>query len=139
MGASAGIEDNRIKPEELKLTDKLAVERSVFAADRSMLAGVRTSLNFIGFGFTIYNVLRYLQEHSSAKFIRPETPRNFGLFMFVAGTAPLIVMMIQYYRILKRMGTKLSVVGNPNFQMAFAVLLLGTVLLATLIANIILQ
>jgi len=28
-----------------------------------MLAGVRTSLSFIGFGFTIFNVLRYVLEH----------------------------------------------------------------------------
>ena len=45
---------------DLKITDKLAVERTVLAADRTMLAGVRTSLSFIGFGFTIFNVLRYV-------------------------------------------------------------------------------
>ena len=48
---------------DLKITDKLAVERTVLAADRTMLAGVRTSLSFIGFGFTIFNVLRYVYEH----------------------------------------------------------------------------
>ena len=100
-----------------------------------MLAGVRTSLNFIGFGFTIYNVLRYLMEHSSVAFMGPQTPRNFGLFMLLAGSVPLFVMMIQYYRTLKRIGTKLNVVSNHYFQMAFAAVLLGTVLLATIIVN----
>ena len=121
---------------ELKLSDRLAVERTVLAADRSMLAGVRTSLNFIGFGFAIYQVLRYLQENSSVTFMRPQTPRNFGMFMLLAGTAPLFVMMIQYYRTLKRIGTKLNVVSNPYFQMAFAAALLGTVLLTTFTVNI---
>jgi len=121
---------------ELKLADRLAVERTVLAADRSMLAGVRTSLNFIGFGFAIYQVLRYLQENSSVTFMRPQTPRNFGMFMLLAGTAPLLVMMIQYYRTLKRIGTKLNVVTNPYFQMAFAAALLGTVLLTTFTVNI---
>ena len=124
---------------ELKLADRLAVERTVLAADRSMLAGVRTALNFIGFGFAIYQVLRYLQENSPVTFMRPQTPRNFGMFMFLAGTAPLIVMMIQYYRTLKRIGTKLNVLSNPYFQMAFAAALLGTVLLATFTVKILLR
>ena len=124
---------------ELKLSDRLAVERTVLAADRSMLAGVRTSLNFIGFGFAIYQVLRYVQEHSSASFMRPQTPRNFGMFMLLAGTAPLFVMMIQYYRTLKRIGAKLNVVSNPYFQMAFAAALLGTVLLVTFTVSFLLH
>ena len=126
---------------ELKLSDRLALERTVLAADRSMLSVVRTSLHFIAFGFTIYNLLRYLQENSSVKFMRPQTPRNFGMFMLLAGTVPLFVMMIQYYRTLKRIGTgtRVNVVSNPCFQMAFAALLLGTILLATLTVSILLQ
>ena len=124
---------------ELKLADRLALERTVLAVDRSMLAGVRTSVNLIGFGFAIYQVLRYLQEHSSVTFMRPQTPRNFGMFMLLAGTAPLYIMMIQYYRTLKRIGTKLNVVTNPCFQMAFAAALLGTVLLATFTVNILMR
>jgi hypothetical protein len=50
--------------------------------------------------------------------MRPETPRNVGLFMLAAETVPLFVMMIQYYRTLQRMGRKESVFKNPNFQMA---------------------
>ena len=131
------MEENEIKPEDLKLSDKLAVERTVLAADRTMLAGVRTSLSFIGFGFTIFNVLRYVLEHATTKMLRPETPRNVALFMLVAGTIPLFVMMIQYYRTLKRMG-KESVLTNPNFQMACVIFLLGTILLVTLIGDVIL-
>jgi len=123
---------------DLKITDKLAVERTVLAADRTMLAGVRTSLSFIGFGFTIFNVLRYVQEHAPAtRLMRPETPRNVALFMLMAGTVPLFVMMIQYYRSLKRMG-KENVLTNPNFQMAGVIFLLGTILLVTLIGDIVL-
>ncbi|HET9880754.1 MAG TPA: DUF202 domain-containing protein [Candidatus Binatia bacterium] len=131
------MEENGIKPEELKLSDKLAVERTVLAADRTMLAGVRTSLSFIGFGFTIFNVLRYVLAHAPTKLLRPETPRNVGLFMLVAGTIPLFLMMIQYYRTLKRMGRKENVFKNPNFQMALIISLLGTILIVTLIADFI--
>jgi putative membrane protein len=132
------MEDDGIKPEDLRLSDKLAVERTVLAADRTMLAGVRTSLSFIGFGFTIFNVLRYVLEHGEAKLLRPETPRNVGLFMLVAGTVPLFFMMMQYCRSLHRMGRQESAFKNPNFQMASIIILLGTILIVTLIGNIIL-
>lgn len=132
------MEESGIKPEDLHLSDKLAIERTVLAADRTMLAGVRTSVSFIGFGFTIFNVLRYVLEHAPTKLIRPETPRNVALFMVVAGTVPLFAMMIQYYRTLKRMGRKESVFRNPNFQMACVIFLLGTILLVTLIGDIVL-
>ena len=122
---------------DLKITDKLAVERTVLAADRTMLAGVRTSLSFIGFGFTIFNVLRYVLEHGG-ELMRPETPRNVGIFMLVAGTLPLLVMMIQYCRALKRMGRIESVFKNPNFAMAGIIFLLGTILLVTLIGDVVL-
>ena len=135
---SAGVAEIEDKV-ELKLADRLALERTVLAADRSLLAGVRTSLNFIGFGFAIYQVLRYLQENSSVPFMRPQTPRNFGMFMLLAGTAPLFVMMIQYRRTLKRIGTKGNVLSNPYFQMAFAAVLLGTVLLTTFTLNALLR
>lgn len=126
--------------QELKLADKLAIERTVLAADRTILAGVRTSVSFIGFGFTIFNILKYLQEHSPIRvMMRPHTPRNIGGFMLLAGIIPLFVMIIQYSRTLKRMGRKESAFSNPNFQMAGAILLLGTILLVTLIGDILLR
>ena len=136
--SGAGSEVENIIWQELKLADKLAIERTVLAADRTMLAGVRTSMSFIGFGFTIFNVLRYLQEKAPMKLMRPQTPRNIGLLMLVAGTIPLFVMIIQYSRTLKRMGKKESVFSNPNLQMAGVILLLGTILLASIIGNILL-
>jgi len=136
--ASERVDENDFR-QELKLADKLAIERTVLAADRTMLAGVRTSMGFIGFGFTIYNVLKYVQEHSALTVImRPQTPRNIGLVMLLAGIIPLFALIIQYSRTLKRMGRKESIFSNPNFQMAFAILLLGTILLVTLLGNIIL-
>lgn len=136
--ASERVDENDFR-QELKLADKLAIERTVLAADRTMLAGVRTSMAFIGFGFTIFNVLKYVQEHSTVRvMMRPHTPRNIGLVMLLAGVIPLFALIIQYSRTLKRMGRKESIFSNPNFQMAFAILVLGTVLLVTLLGDIIL-
>jgi putative membrane protein len=137
--AGIGRKEEKQFVQELNLADKLAIERTVMAADRTMLAGVRTSMALIGFGFTIFNILKYVQEHSPLKTImRPQTPRNIGGVMLLAGVIPLFVMIIQYSRTLKRMGRKENVFSNPNFQMALAILLLGMILLVTLIGNIIL-
>lgn len=137
--AAAALEEQRQFTQELKLADKLALERTILAADRTMLAGVRTSMALIGFGFTIFNVLKYVQEHSPIKaFMRPQTPRNIGSFMVVVGIIPLFVMTLQYSRGLKRMGRTERMFTNPNFQMAAAILLLGTILLVALIGNILL-
>jgi len=137
---SGAVSDEENKnTQELKLADKLAIERTVLAADRTMLAGVRTSMAFIGFGFTIFNVLRYVQEHSPLKvMMRPQTPRNIALFLLVAGTIPLFFMIIQYSQTLRRMGKKESVFRNPNLQMAGVILLLGIILLVTVVGNILL-
>lgn len=136
-GAAAIDEQNQFT-QELKLAE-LALERTIMAADRTILAGVRTSMALIGFGFTIFNILKYVQEHAPIKVImRPQTPRNIGGFLLVVGIVPLFAMIIQYSRTLKRMGRKESLFGNPNFQMAAAILLLGIILLATLIGNILL-
>ena len=101
-----------------------------------MLAGVRTSMSLIAFGFTIFNLLKYLQEHAPMTHIRTHTPRNLGVFMLLTGTVPLLFMIIQYYRALKRMGRKESILSNPNFQMAVTIFLLGAILLMTLIGDI---
>jgi len=125
-----------IAGQELHLGDKLAVERTVMGADRTMLAGVRTSMSFIGFGFTIFNILKYVQEHGSLPFIRQQTPRNFALIMLVAGTVPLFVMILAYSRTLKRLGKTESVFKNPNLQMAGVIFLLGIILLASVLFQI---
>ena len=137
--AGTVIAEQRQFTQELKLADRLAMERTVMAADRTMLAGVRTSMALIGFGFTIFNILKYFQEHSATKvMMRPHTPRNIGTFLLLVGIVPLFAMILQYSRTLKRLGRKESIFSNPNFQMAIAILLFGIILLVTLIGDILL-
>ena len=130
--------EGEIKPEELKLSDRLAVDRTMLAADRTMLAWVRTSLSLIGFGFTIYKILQLVYEQGATKLMRQETPRNIGLFMLVTGTIPLFFMMIQYGRTLRRMGRKESIFTNPIFLTACIILILGILLLFTVLTNFVL-
>ena len=47
---------------ELKLNDRLAIDRTRLAAERSLMAWIRTALSMIAFGFTIYKFLQALHE-----------------------------------------------------------------------------
>lgn len=49
---------------ELKLVDILALDRNKLAAERTLMAWVRTALSLITFGFTIYNSCKSLTSRA---------------------------------------------------------------------------
>ena len=53
---------------DLKLTDILALDRNKLAAERTLMAWVRTALSMISFGFTIYKFLQVIDEQSTVPF-----------------------------------------------------------------------
>lgn len=123
--------------EELKLGDKLALERTVMAANRTLLAWVRTSLSLISFGFTIYKFLQYMYTEGLGDVMRPESPRNLGLFLLTAGTLPLLLFIIEFVSSMKRLGkTNREILLGPAFITASAVLFLGCFLTMSIIAKI---
>jgi putative membrane protein len=124
------------KLEELGITDKLAVQRTIHAERSTLLAWVRTSLSLIGFGFTIFKVLQYALKESTTVLMRPQTPRNIGLFLIITGTAPLLFAIIQYVRGIRRLGYKDPILLDPNFLAAGAIFLLGAVLTLTIVLRI---
>ena len=66
---------------ELKLVDMLALDRNKLAAERTLMAWVRTALSMISFGFTIYKFLQVIDEQSTVPVLRPNAPRNVGLVL----------------------------------------------------------
>lgn len=88
---------------ELKLADILALDRTKMAAERSLMAWVRTALSMISFGFTIYKFLEVVQEHSAVPVLRPHAPRNLGLVLAGMGTFAVIVACVQHWKYITKL------------------------------------
>ncbi len=77
------------------LPDDLGAVRTVLAADRTLMAWLRTSLSMLSFGFTIYKFLETAAKAGSLA--RPESPQKVGLFLVGMGTAAMVMGVIDYW------------------------------------------
>ena len=75
--------------------------RTIMAADRTLMAWVRTSLSMLSFGFTIYKVLEALQE--SRKVIHPHAPQAAGMFLAIMGTLTMVMGTVEYWFTLRQL------------------------------------
>jgi putative membrane protein len=122
---------------ELKVGDVLALDRSQLAAERTLMAWVRTALSMISFGFTIYKFLQFLQEEGRLPVLRLQTPRNVGLTLIGIGTFALAVACIQHRRYVAQL-IRMSP-GRPrkawdlSLIVAFLLLLLGILMFGSII------
>jgi len=88
---------------ELKTSDILALDRTRLAAERTLMAWVRTALSMIGFGFTIYKFLQVVQEQSTLPVLRPQAPRNLGLMLVGIGTFAVIIACVQHWQYVRKL------------------------------------
>jgi putative membrane protein len=93
------------QPQPKSITNELAKERSRQAADRTLMAWVRTSLSLIGFGFGIASFRDILLEASLVR--NPQQYPNailvFGLSFIALGVLGLLAATIQHWRILQHL------------------------------------
>jgi putative membrane protein len=122
---------------DLKLSDRLALRRTLLSADRTLLSWVRTAIAFIGFGFTIYKVFDTIYSEGLIEAVRPQTPRNFGMFLILTGTVSLFFIIIEYVRAQRTIGLELQrILAKPALWVACAICLLGlTLFLMVLLAQ----
>jgi putative membrane protein len=73
----------------------LGVMRTMMAADRTLMAWIRTSLSMFTFGYTLYKVLQEVEEIAKLE-LHEAAPRNAGIMLTVTGTVALIMGIIEY-------------------------------------------
>jgi uncharacterized membrane protein YidH (DUF202 family) len=105
----------------------LAIQRTKMAADRSLLAWIRTALSMIGFGFTIYKFFQYMPEElATGNVRRPQAPRNLGLTLIALGTLALAAAAWQHWNVLKK--TIRTSQAQPVWTFPFVVAILVIVI-----------
>jgi putative membrane protein len=72
------------------------------AADRTLMAWVRTSLSMYSFGFTIYKVLEGLESSGGILPRGLDTPQSAGMFLTAMGTLAMVGGTIEYWESLEQ-------------------------------------
>ena len=119
---------------ELKLVDMLALDRNRLAAERTLMAWVRTALSMISFGFTIYKFLQVIDEQSAVPVLRPNAPRNIGLVLTGLGTFVVIIASIQHWSYVKNLRPdKPYKPWDLSFVVACVIAILGALLFGSIV------
>ena len=110
--------------------------RTIMAADRTLMAWIRTSLSMLSFGFTIYKFLETMADHQAMP--HAESPQRVGLFLAGLGTAAMVLGTISYWvtlRDLKR--AEEFRLGRPVLLMALIMSLSGIALFVSIATRIV--
>ena len=83
----------------------MAKARTAMAADRTLMAWVRTALSMISFGFTIAKFFQYL-EQSGRPVANPHSPRNLGLTLTALGIAGVVAAIVEHQHTLRELGVE---------------------------------
>ena len=83
-----------------------ALDRTFMAADRTLMAWLRTALLMIGFGFTVYKFLEYIQQQKTGAVPTLEGPRHLGLAFIGLGLVSLVIAVVQDWNYTKRLQTE---------------------------------
>jgi putative membrane protein len=107
------------------------------AADRTLMAWIRTTLSMISFGFTIYKFYQYLYE-SGKLGAGPDLqgPRNLGLALIVLGLVSLAAASVQYAGEVRGLANGRLRPPRLTLVVAAGVSLIGTMALVNLLFGV---
>jgi putative membrane protein len=114
-----------------RLPPDLGETRTILAADRTLMAWIRTALSMISFGFTIYKVLREFEQ--AGKVARDDASQSVGLLLVGMGILSMLLGTWQYWLTLREMNQQARFrIGRPVLFMAFIMSSLGVLMFATI-------
>jgi putative membrane protein len=113
------------------LPSDLGELRTIMAADRTLMAWIRTSLSMLSFGFTIY---KFLEEAAGSKRLaHPESPQQVGLFLVALGIASMLLGTLSYWSTLRDLNqVEQFRLGRPTLLIAAIMSAAGVVLFVSI-------
>lgn len=118
------------------LPSDLGEIRTIMAADRTLMAWIRTSLSMLSFGFTIYKALEAL--NSNGKIGHPDSPQQVGLFLAALGVTAIVLGTFGYWLTLHELQrVEKFRITRPVLLMALIMSLAGMALFVSIATRIV--
>jgi len=113
----------------------LGAMRTRMAADRTLMAWIRTALSLLTFGFTIYKILQEVEKSISLP--QQQSPRNIGLLLAAAGTMAMVMGTIEYWQTLHELRQDHHFwYFRPTLIMALLMSISGVILIIGIVARL---
>ncbi len=117
-------------PDNYNMTNELAKERNRAAAERTLMAWVRTSLSLLSFGIGIDRIISAINRAFTSTKIDPyNLSRIIGLSFIIIGTVSLFLAVLSHHRSLKKLDKEYFVYTSEislGSIVAIALIMLGT-------------
>ena len=110
--------------------------RTIMAADRTLMAWIRTALSMLSFGFTIYKFLDAMADHD--QLARSDSPQQVGMFLAGMGTAAMVMGTVSYWSTLRDLERIEEFrLGRPVLVMALIMSTAGIALFVSIAARLV--
>ncbi|HEY6817492.1 MAG TPA: DUF202 domain-containing protein [Croceibacterium sp.] len=118
------------------LPSDLGEIRTILAADRTLMAWIRTSLSMLSFGFTIYKFLQTVAQQGPME--HPDSPQQVGLFLTGLGVAAIVLGTFGYWVTLRDLQrVEHFRIGRPVLLMALIMSIAGVAMFVSIATRLI--